>query len=119
MVDTWLGDLSTYGLAQCEQLAAACTGVPTEKLPQVQVARKRARFEERKQQKRSSEQAELPVAQPSKKAKAGPVEGLTKQQLVRTIAVGGFAPDQSDAVLAVASKAGKVRVCWPYEIDIL
>ena len=78
----------------------------------MQVARKRARFEERKELKRSSQQADLPAAQPIKRAKAGPVAGLTKQQLVRTVAVGGFPESDSDAVLAAASQAGKVSGGW-------
>ena len=72
------------------------------------MARKRARFVERKELKRSSQQADLPAVQPIKKSKPGPVAGLTKQQLVRTVAVGGFPEFQKEAVLDKASANRKV-----------
>ena len=74
---------------------------------QVQRARKRASFEERRQ-KRTSAQADVQPPKPAKKAKRESVAGLTKPQLIRTVALGGFAAQQAQGLRAAASSVGEV-----------
>ena len=75
----------------------------------MQRARKRASFEERKQ-KRMADQLELQPAKPAKKAKSDGSLGLTKPQLVRTVAFGGHLTKQTRALREAVDSVGEARV---------